>query len=279
MATKEHQEFATNIDFIDCLPPGLYEAVLTPVGETPMPNGVVVGDYVVRFEQRTLDDIRALGCNDLEDERKFAAVATLGDQSRPLPHVPAALGAHRNDRAIPRSCCAGSALPGSSSSYSPTRIRSCSRSPRRQTRPGERRPASADNPLLAVQEFASQQIVAALDGYRDWRDAMVEASFHAAYGSPLIQALLGLRASDDPPRHRPGREPEEIAFVQQQIAEIEGRMDQGGLREAFVRSIIYIRLPELAADERTSRCCASCATSMRAISPWPTSRRWCATSS
>ena len=58
-----------------------------------------------------------------------------------------------------------------------------------------RRPASADNPLLAVQEFASQQIVAALDGYRDWRDAMVEASFHAAYGSPLIQALLAGRSA------------------------------------------------------------------------------------
>jgi len=24
---KEHQEFASNIDLIDCLPPGLYEAV------------------------------------------------------------------------------------------------------------------------------------------------------------------------------------------------------------------------------------------------------------
>ena len=92
--------------------------------------------------------------------------------------------------------------------------------------------------------------MAALDGWRDWRDAMVEATFHATYGSPVIQALLGLRASDDPPRARPGREPEEIAFVQQRIAELEGRMGQGGLREAFVRAIIYIRLPELAADER-----------------------------
>ena len=33
VAKKEHPEFATNIDFIDCLPPGLYEAVLTPAGE------------------------------------------------------------------------------------------------------------------------------------------------------------------------------------------------------------------------------------------------------
>jgi hypothetical protein len=77
VAKKEHQEFATNIDFIDVLPPGLYEAVLTPVGETPDPGGLMVGDHVVSFEARSLDDIRALGCNDLEDERKFAAVARL----------------------------------------------------------------------------------------------------------------------------------------------------------------------------------------------------------
>jgi poly(3-hydroxyalkanoate) synthetase len=30
VAKKEHQEFASNIDLIDVLPPGLYEAVLTP---------------------------------------------------------------------------------------------------------------------------------------------------------------------------------------------------------------------------------------------------------
>ena len=29
------------------------------------------------------------------------------------------------------------------------------------------------------------------------------------------------------------------------------RMDAGGLREAFIRSLIYIRLPQLAADERS----------------------------
>jgi pimeloyl-ACP methyl ester carboxylesterase len=252
VATKEHQEFATNIDFIDCLPPGLYEAVLTPVGGTPMSNGVVVGDYVVRFEQRTLDDIRALGCNDLEDERKFAAVARLSEINLGLyrtflqPWVRTAT-TEQSAQQLRR--------------LSPSRLQFelfSDRNPFMQPIAAaadlvraSRRPASADNPLLAIQEFASQQIVAALDGYRDWRDAMVEASFHATYGSPLIQALLGLRASDDPPRHRPGREPKEIAFVQQRIAEIEGRMDQGGLREAFVRSIIYIRLPELAADERS----------------------------
>ena len=114
----------------------------------------------------------------------------------------------------------------------------------------DRRPVAADNPFLAAQKPLSGQVVAALDGWRDWRDAMVEATFHAIYGSPVVQALLGLRASDAPPRARPGREPEEIAFVQQRIAELKARMGQGGLREAFVRAIIYVRLPELAADER-----------------------------
>jgi len=115
----------------------------------------------------------------------------------------------------------------------------------------DRRPVAADNPFLAAQNALSGQIVAALDGWRDWRDAAVEASFHAFYGSPVVQALLGLRASDAPPRARPGREPEEIAFVQSRIADLKARIGQGGMREAFVRSIIYVRLPELAADERS----------------------------
>ena len=49
--------------------------------------------------------------------------------------------------------------------------------------------AYADKPLLTsgVHDGANR---AARDSYSDWRDAMVEASFHATYGSPLIQALL-----------------------------------------------------------------------------------------
>ena len=79
VAKKEHAEFASNIDFIDCLPPGLYEAVLTPAGAHENRDGLVVGDYLVRFEHRSLDAIRALGANDLEDERAFAAVARLSE--------------------------------------------------------------------------------------------------------------------------------------------------------------------------------------------------------
>ena len=55
-----------------CLPPGLYEAVITEVDETTANPDLVQGRYLFRLEARTLDHIRALGGNDAEDDRRFA---------------------------------------------------------------------------------------------------------------------------------------------------------------------------------------------------------------
>src|SRR5262249_24186938 len=67
VAKKEHDEFASNIDLIDVLPPGLYEAILTPKDPNDPTADLIAGDYLVRFEMRDLDAIRALGGNDVED--------------------------------------------------------------------------------------------------------------------------------------------------------------------------------------------------------------------
>ena len=79
VAKKEHDEFASNIDLIDVLPPGLYEAVMTPKDVGDPAADLVSGDYLVRFEARSLDDIRALGGNDEEDDRRFAAAARVSE--------------------------------------------------------------------------------------------------------------------------------------------------------------------------------------------------------
>ena len=79
VARKEHDEFASNIDLIDVLPPGLYEAVLTPKGEAADNPELVTGEWVMRCEARTLDDIRALGGNDLADARRFEAAARVSE--------------------------------------------------------------------------------------------------------------------------------------------------------------------------------------------------------
>ena len=79
VAKKEHDQFASNIDLIDVLPPGLYEAVMTPKNRSEQDADLITGDYLVRFEARTLDDIRAFGGNDEEDDRKFAAAARVSE--------------------------------------------------------------------------------------------------------------------------------------------------------------------------------------------------------
>lgn len=93
-------------------------------------------------------------------------------------------------------------------------------------------------------------MIAALDGWRDLRDRSMEQIFLALYGSPLLQALVGLRASDENPRRRPGMEPERIAFIQQRIGELKARIAQGGLTEAAIRSLVYIGMAGPGVDER-----------------------------
>ena len=72
VARKEHQEFASNIDLIDVLPPGLYEAVMTPKTAEAANPDLIVGDWIVRFESRTFDDLRAIVQPSAENERRFA---------------------------------------------------------------------------------------------------------------------------------------------------------------------------------------------------------------
>ncbi|HEX6011032.1 MAG TPA: DUF3141 domain-containing protein, partial [Geminicoccaceae bacterium] len=254
VAKKEHAEFTDNIDLIDCLPPGLYEAVLTPVDARESRDGLVVGDYVARFEALTLDAIRALGGNDLEDEREFAAVARLSKINLGLyrtflqPWVRAAV--------TPAAAETLRRLSPSRLQYELISDRNPFLAPLAATADRvreNREPVARDNPFVAAEQLASRQIAAALDAWRDLRDAAGEALFHSAYGSPLVQATLGLRASDAPPRPRPGHEPEEIAFVRERTAALLERMGEGGMREAFVRAFVYVRQPQLAADERGFR--------------------------
>jgi hypothetical protein len=114
----------------------------------------------------------------------------------------------------------------------------------------QRRAVSPDNPLLQWQAQISDGIVAALDNYRDLRDKSMEQIFLAIYSSPLLQALVGLQASDESPRRRPGNEPERAAFVEQRIAELKSRIAEGGVREAAIRSLVYVGMAGAGVDER-----------------------------
>src|SRR5215831_7958346 len=79
VAKKEHAEFSSNIDLIDTLPPGLYEAIFEDkTAETVNPD-LAQGKWIMRCEQRTLDDLRAMGGNSPEDERRFATAKKVSE--------------------------------------------------------------------------------------------------------------------------------------------------------------------------------------------------------
>ena len=61
------------------MPPGLYEAVFESKTEDTANPDLVTGNWVMRCEARTLDDIRALGGNDAADERRFATAARVSE--------------------------------------------------------------------------------------------------------------------------------------------------------------------------------------------------------
>lgn len=251
VATKEHAEFASNIDLIDVLPPGLYEAVMIPRTADVAGGELVVGDWIVRLEPRTLDHLRALGGNDEADERRFAAARRVSEVN---------LGLYRSFMQPFVRAMANEHTASWLARLHPARLQFemfSDRNPWMAALAGlavqvreQRRPADSDNPFVRLQEQVSAQVVSALDGWRDLRDRAQEQLFLAVYGSPLLQALVGLRANDAPPRRRPGCEPEELAFIQARLADLKARIPEGGLREAAVRALLYVAQGH-GADERS----------------------------
>jgi pimeloyl-ACP methyl ester carboxylesterase len=79
VAAKEHREFISCMEMIELMPPGLYEATITEVGEDTKNRELIDGKYLFRIEPRTLDDIRAFGVNNVEDDKRFAAVARVSE--------------------------------------------------------------------------------------------------------------------------------------------------------------------------------------------------------
>ena len=251
VAKKEHQEFAGNIDLIDCLPPGLYEAVIQTRTPDAAHGELVTGNFISRFERRTLDDIRALGGNTLDEERCFATVARLSEVNRGLyrtsvqPAVrPLATekGAEWQHRMHP--------LRLGFELFSDRNPAMKPLAPAAQRVRENRQPVPPNNMFLQWEKIFSDWVTLSLNAFQDWRDMLMEHTFFGIYSQPWLQALLGLRASDDPPRPHPGQDSDRMAFVERRVEELRAKIDKGGPREAAIRALIYVRMPEKAVDER-----------------------------
>ncbi len=251
IARKEHSEFSSNIDLIDMLPPGLYEArferktVATPHAD------LVEGEWVMSCEERSLDDIRALGGHEPEDERMFATVAHISEANLALyrtflqPLVKASiLPAFADWMRMMHPLRLQYEMLNDQNPFGTTlgeiadRVRS------------NRFEVSPDNPFLIAEQTASGQIVHALESCGKMRDAFMETLFLSIYGSPALQAAAGV----DPKSSEPQRDAPKSALhhelVQDRISELRSRIRRGGLQECAIRGLIYVGLARGRVDER-----------------------------
>jgi hypothetical protein len=79
---------------------------------------------------------------------------------------------------------------------------------------------------------------------------MTEQMFHFTYGSPLIQALVGLEpdsAEAKPATRNPARE----KVLSEKRKELEKQFEEGGTVEAALRAIAFVLRGQGAADERS----------------------------
>jgi pimeloyl-ACP methyl ester carboxylesterase len=247
VAAKNHAEFINNMELIDAMPPGLYEILITEASGSPEPPA-----FNLRIEPRGLDDIRALGCNSLEDEREFAAVARVSELNNAMyatylqPWIRAMSSPQLAQAALKLN-----PLRLSYSFFSDMNPMMRMVSPLAEKVRAERTVSTADNPFVAVQEQFSKTVIQLLDVYRDARDQLTEQTFHAVYGSPVVQAACGISRNDGPPRPRPGVLPSSRAAVDAAIASLMGRIAEGNSLDAAARVLVYITKAERRVDERT----------------------------
>jgi pimeloyl-ACP methyl ester carboxylesterase len=252
VARKQHDEFASNIDMIDLLPPGLYEAVFGRKTEDTNSPELVTGDWVMRCEPRTLDDVRALTDRNAEDERRFETAARISEANlalyraylQPFVRAMAKPWPAETLRNLHPLRLQYELLADANPFIAP--VREMARRVRE-----DRRQASPDNPFLKMQDSVSELIVAGFDAWRDLRDGMSEQIFLNLYGSPAVQAAAGVdRSNAKDSRHAPENLLHQ-ELLQKRIGELKSRIKSGGLREGLLRAAIYIGMSHGSLDERT----------------------------
>ncbi|MFY9684661.1 MAG: DUF3141 domain-containing protein [Pseudolabrys sp.] len=251
VAKKEHGEFSSNIDLIDTLPPGLYEAVFENKGDDTVNPDLASGSWIMRCEARTLDDIRALGANDMADDLRFATAARVSEINLSLyrtfmqPMVRAMTPAPVADwiRQFHPLRLQYELFSDQNPFMAPVARLA------EQVR-ANRKTVDNDNAVLVAQETMSKRIETALDSWREANEALAERMFLTIYGSPTLQAAVGVDPSGTQRPRKAAKNPLHRELLQKRIAGLKALIAAGGLRAAVIRSLIYAGMNRASIDER-----------------------------
>jgi pimeloyl-ACP methyl ester carboxylesterase len=213
VAKKEHAQIVEVLKYIESLRPGLY---LMEIHETTGPGGRV--EYEVTLEERRLEDLRKANRFERKDEKPFAVVAALSEATERLYTL--------FGRPFVRPLV-NEGMAAWARAFHPLRVQHWAVSdlnpllwplaPLAASVKSARHPALSDNPYRAAERAASGAITAALDLYRDLRDAATEALFFQVYG-PLT--ALGAADHAGPLPAEVPSDPRELPLVKEALASI-----------------------------------------------------------
>lgn len=231
VAVREHEVLMQTIDVIDCLPPGLYELVVTPKTAVEPGANLVTGDFLAKFEARTLDDLRAFGRNSEADDLAFATAARVSEIG---------LAAYRTFMQPMIKAMANEQLATLVRATNPVRMQYTlftDANPLVKSVAGladkvraERKPVQSGNPFLQ----------------------MPEQVFFSIYGSPVVQAMVGTGAGVQKPLQPPSKTPEERAAIKATLDAYRADIGKGGQVEAKLRALLYVLGADRAFDERSA---------------------------
>ncbi|CAM3567861.1 DUF3141 domain-containing protein [Halomonas lysinitropha] len=250
VSRKEHAEFTANMDYIDVLPPGLYETTVSNAAEREDAE-LIERDYLLEFTPRTIEELDKDVQHRPEDDTRFATVARISEIN--LGFYRAFMQPWVQAMATPESAKWMRRMHPNRMGY---RLLS-DRNPLMTAIPvmadkirADRHPVHEDNVFRAVEGIFSDQITRSLNAWRDLRDSSTERFFLDVYGQPILQAMVGLGGDAHVHRRRPGAEPEHRRFVDRRRDEVNRAITQGGSHEAVMRSVIHVLGGAPATDER-----------------------------
>ena len=253
VALKQHKEVADTIELIDTLPPGLYEMLIDETRTRDAGTEHEHEEYEVRFQARTIQDIRALD-DGPEDERAFATAARISEINEGLydTFVRPFVRPWGNDlvaawlRLMHPQRFWRLALSDLNPAMWPVRLAA-------DLVRTDRRPVSEDNPLRSAERVVSEQIVSGLNAYRDMRDNWMEQLFYSIYELPAARAIGGIAgpyADSAKPR---ARNQELDALLQRNLEQVSSEAERGGTPEAILRVLAACTQVGGGVDVRTAR--------------------------
>ncbi|MBA2778709.1 DUF3141 domain-containing protein [Billgrantia kenyensis] len=251
VSRKEHAEFTANIDYIDVLPPGLYETTVTSAKERDDAE-LLERDYLLEFKARSIEGLnRDVLKHRVDDDTRFATVARISEINLGLyrlfvqPWIRAMI--------TPEAARLMRRLHPIRMGY---KLHS-DRNPLSVPLPvvadwvrRDRHPIDDTNLLRSLELAVSRQISQGLDAWRAMRDQSIEQLFLAVYGQPLLQAMVGLGGDAHVHRRQPGSEPEHRRFIERRQQELRRHVAEGGVHEALMRSVIHVLGGAPTTDER-----------------------------